>query len=521
MERLRHESLPLWLHQVLEGARCAFVAMGRHGIIRTVMAPSRHLLAVDPAAAAGRPLSSLLTLLDPETRSELKIPTPRAFLRDPTPRHFTRSILVNASGREFVVDAILSPILGDKGRLEGSVLMLQDVGLTVAHERITLDRKMIDAVGSLASSMAHDFGNYLGIISGHASSIAENLIPQTHAHEEALRILTTANQAGDLTKRLLNLAKTSHPEQSAPTGEVNLAEIVADAITVTQNGRSQPAVNFNLRNIHRMQAVQAEPSQLLDCLVNLIQNAQDAIRDGGTITIEAAEKRDNGRRYVSLRVSDTGCGIPREHLGRIFEPFFSTKKSSSALGLGLTVVRNTVEWWGGQVKVRSRPGHGATFTLLLPRAKTQRRHPRKPQPSSGTETILVADDSPSVLAECAAILDAEGYRVLAASSGEECIALYRQNAGAVNLTIIDAVLPGQSAKNALQEILKLDPTAPVIMASGFSRDYVRTHLQVGAWGFIQKPFDAPQLVSAVRRSLDQKRVDRDAASRERRKDTPS
>jgi CheY-like chemotaxis protein len=267
-----------------------------------------------------------------------------------------------------------------------------------------------------------------------------------------------------------------------------------------------------------MQTVQAEPNQLLDCLINLFRNAIDAMPNGGTITIDASEKSENGKRFVILRISDTGSGIPRKYIDRIFEPLFSTKNSGSGIGMGLTVVKNAVESWGGQVKVRSRPGEGATFRIFLPKAKAKPFRRKKPALAMGGETVLVTDDKQDVLAEAAQTLERAGYSVMTATNADECVSLYREHSGKIHLTIVDAVMPGKNGKDVLQEILKLDPTASVIMTSGFSKDYVRSYLQVGAWGFVQKPFDTGQLLSVVRRTLDQRQATATTSNNRHRKE---
>ncbi|MDI6775169.1 MAG: response regulator [Verrucomicrobiota bacterium] len=513
-----HDSHARWLYQVLNSMRCGILATDRRGAVQMMTACARSMLGVTDEQGIGKPVASIVRLRDPDTGADLKIPTPRAFARKRTARSFDRAALVNRLGRKLLVDAVLSPIEAARRRIGGAVLVIQDVGAAAARDRIVLDRKMINAIGNLAGSMARDFGNYLGVISGHASDVADNLIPQTHAHKEALNILAACNNACDLTKRLLHLARASEAKDPSQTTEVDLAEIVGDAVSITSGAPSQAHVSFNIRHLDRMQVVRAEPSLLLDCLINLFQNAKEAMPQGGTIAIEVSETTGNGRRFLALRVSDTGFGIPREHLGRVFDPFFSTKKSSVALGLGLTLTKNAVEFWGGRVKVRSRPGRGATFTLLLPQARSKALKGAAPVPA-GTETLLFADDNPETLAECVLALENEGYRVFAARNGDECVALHHQHSAGIHLSIVDAVMPGRSGKDVLQEILKQDPTAAVVVTSGFSRDYVRGALQVGAWSFIQKPFDAPQLLSLVRRALDQRAAEPETTTRKLRKES--
>ncbi len=477
--------------------------MDRRGLVQILTAEAGHLLGITREQGIGKPLASLVRLVQPESGAPLKIPTPHAFARKRTPRTFERCLLHNRLGRKFLVHAVLSPVETDTRRIGGAVLLLQDVSAAAARERIILDRKMIIAIANLAGSMAGDYDRYLERISDYATSLTDSLLPQSPAHEDALKILQAARGARDLTRRLLTLAKVGKTQDPHTVEDVDLAEIIGDAISLTQGGPSrQPQVRFNLRHLDRLQRVRAEPSLLLDCLLHLFQNAKEAMPNGGVITLDILPATANRGRLLALRVSDTGCGIPREHLPRVFDPFFSTKKTTSALGLGLTLTRNIVELWGGHIKIHSRVGKGTTVTLLLPAAAIPPVSPRARK--SATGLIVVADDHSETVAQCTAALEAEGYRVMAARTASECAAACRQHGREMVVGILDALMLVVGDRSLFHEIIRLIPSAAIILTSGFPRDYIRSLVPVGGWSFLQKPFDAAQLVGVVRRSLDQR-----------------
>jgi CheY-like chemotaxis protein len=263
-------------------------------------------------------------------------------------------------------------------------------------------------------------------------------------------------------------------------------------------------IDLKIRNPGQMPHVMADASQLLDCLMNLLVNSVESMSAGGTITIDTVIKIDGNRDFVVLRVRDTGHGMTKEVMERMYEPFFTTKEPGSALGLGLTVVQSSVRQWKGYIKARSQPEHGASFRVFIPRARMRVAKDTRKSVRVGGETILLVDDDEKMLAEMRSILQDAGYRVFAANSGEECISLYRRHMTEINLSIIDVVMPGKDGKEVLGRILEIDPMALAIMTSGFSRDYVRTYLERGAWGFVQKPYEERHLLSVVRSVLDQK-----------------
>jgi CheY-like chemotaxis protein len=246
---------------------------------------------------------------------------------------------------------------------------------------------------------------------------------------------------------------------------------------------------------------------LLVLLTHLLLNAADTMPGGGAITLDISETTESGRHFVVLRIRDTGRGMDKELLGRVLHPFFTARKTlASAHGLGLSVAQTAIHGWGGRIDIRSHPGHGTRLRLLLPRADvTPAKEPKaKPPEEAGGETILFVDDDAELVATMKTALREAGYRVLDATSGDNSIAIYTKQADQINLCIVDVVMPETDGKRVLEEILRIDPTAAIIMSSGFSREYVRGYLDRGAWAFIQKPYDRTQLLTVIRRVLDQK-----------------
>ena len=368
------------------------------------------------------------------------------------------------------------------------------------------DRQQIELMAGMADSIAHDFSNSVGIIAGHAASIADHLIPNTRAHEEALAILDATKQARGLIKRLLSFARSGRGSREQLIEPVALHAVVEDAIAIARDAFAGDRVEFTVKSLQTVPQVEVDSGQFLELLLNLFRNAVDAMPAGGLITIDASQSTVNKADYVILRIRDNGVGMSPEVRQRIFEPFFSTKSERTGLGLGLTVVRSVVESWGGLLKVRSSPGHGSSFRMFLRRVAAPPAELLPAITPPEAHTILVIDDDATCLEEIEMILKGEGYETITARGGEEGLNLFAKHAARIDLLVIDVVMPGKDGKQVLSAILEADPAAQIILTSGFSRDYVRTYMESGAWGFIQKPVETQRLVGTVRKMLGQFRT---------------
>jgi len=254
-------------------------------------------------------------------------------------------------------------------------------------------------------------------------------------------------------------------------------------------------------------------------VINLAVNARDAMSGGGELWIEldeatfdetAARRHPGGRpgSFIRLSVRDTGSGIAEDHLPHIFEPFFTTKEVGKGTGLGLATVQGIVEQHHGWIEVQSHPGAGTTFWIHLPSLHEGAALPDDLRDTSGVcggaGLILVVEDEPAVRTLATRILETQGYRVQAASSGAEALELWRQQAGAFDVLLTDMIMPGGISGGQLAERLRTDkPGLRVIYMSGYSGDTASRGLVLHEGvNFLQKPFDPTHLTRAVRNCLD-------------------
>jgi two-component system, cell cycle sensor histidine kinase and response regulator CckA len=304
-------------------------------------------------------------------------------------------------------------------------------------------------------------------------------------------------------------------QQSLQPRILNITDVLAELSHLL---RRLIGENIELKVVHGrdLGLVKVDQGQLEQVIINLAVNARDAMIGGGTLTIRTANvaQATPVRRghevmppgdYVQIEVRDTGVGIPRENLERIFEPFFSTKEVGSGTGLGLSTVYGIVKQSGGYVLVQSEPQHGTAFHIYLPRAEgVAEKHAPTVAPAAlgGTETVLLVEDEDSVRQLVRDTLAAKGYQVVEAENGETGMAAAARHQGRIDLIITDVVMPGMGGRELVKQLAILRPETRVLYLSGYTEDSILSEgtIERGA-AFLQKPFTLQNLSRKVREVL--------------------
>ncbi len=485
-----------WAPKALKNMSDAVITADNKGCITLANPAASKLLDKPIAELIGKSLRQNIELVDMHSRNSIQLPTQRVFRKNFSPRIFAQADLVSDNGRNIPVEAILSPVRGFRGSVAGEVFVLRDRSKQVASDQFFLMNNKIEALGSLAGSIARAFNNWIGLITSKASSIADNLTPRTQAHNDAIAILETSKKANALSRRLLSIANASDRRLPEELDTVSLRKALNETLTIIKPEFDKRGIEIDIKNLERFPFVKAEGAQLTDCLVNILLNAAEAMPDsGGKVIVDAAEKKLDHTEYCVLRIRDNGNGMPSEVLQRAFEPFFTTKDTNRSTGLGLTIVQGSIQAWNGHVKIRSRTGQGTSVRLFIQKGKPE----TEVDQNSGRPTAFIADDKEDILTLATDTLENMGYRIMSAASGRESIETVRKHKGEIDLFLIDVFMPEKNGKDVLEAIFAADPTAKVIMMSGFSKDYVRAYLSRGVWGYLQKPFDEEKLSNAIYR----------------------
>jgi CheY-like chemotaxis protein len=373
----------------------------------------------------------------------------------------------------------------------------------------------MEAVGTLAGGVAHDFNNMLGVILGHAEMALESLAPAQPIVDSLQTILNTARRSADLTRQLLAFAR----RQTIAPRVLDLNETIKEMIKMLGRLLGEDIELIWLPEPGAC-PIKMDPSQIDQILANLCINARDAISGVGRITIEThlinldkVSCTDHPEylpgEYVLLSVSDNGCGIDKETMDKIFEPFFTTKKVGKGIGLGLSTVYGIVKQNNAFIKVSSEPGQDTTFKIYLPRQMAADEEMWQEIPvarvAGGNETVLLVEDDPMLLEMTKLMLGTLGYRVLAASTPSEAIFLTKKHGTEIQLLITDVILPEMNSRELRQKLTSLLPAVKVLFISDYTGDVIaRQGVLVDGTNFMQKPFSKEALATKVRSLLDSK-----------------
>jgi PAS domain S-box-containing protein len=412
----------------------------------------------------------------------------------------------NEGGKIIHVYNVITPIRQD-GAVRGIMGMNMDITDRKNLEQQLLQSQKLESLGTLAGGIAHDFNNILGIIVGHASLLKEVTGNPAKLSRSAAAIEKAAIRGAALVRQILTFARKT----SVVTEPVNLNEIASELGRMIEETFPR-SIAITLDLAPDLPPVDGDRTQLHQTLLNLCVNARDAMPSGGSLSITTQRVRNRGREedggwFARLTVADTGSGMDETTRRRIFEPFFTTKEPGSGTGLGLSVVYGIVQSHGGFISVDSAPGEGTKFTLDFPLPHSAAVHGpatrvAEASRTGGTETLLVVEDEEMLCELLKASLDALGYTVITASSGDQALSIYESLGEEIALVISDLGLPGMSGRDLFLKIRALRPEARVVVATGYLDPGTRTELlALGANGFIQKPYLPDEVALAIRAAL--------------------
>jgi two-component system, cell cycle sensor histidine kinase and response regulator CckA len=377
----------------------------------------------------------------------------------------------------------------------------------------------MQAVGQLAGGVAHDFNNLLTAMIGFCDLLLQRHKPGDQSFNDIMQIKQNGNRAANLVRQLLAFSR----QQTLQPKVLNLVDVLSE---LTNLMRRLIGSEIKLDMIHGRDVglVKADEGQLEQVIVNLIVNARDAMPQGGEITIHTRSLKldkplHRGQdeippgEYIEVEIADTGSGIPKENLSRIFEPFFSTKEVGSGTGLGLSTVYGIMRQTGGFITVESVINKGTTFTIYFPAYKPKDNvvdvkandlRDDKPGPDlTGVGTVLLVEDEDAVRVFSARALRNKGYNVLEARSGEEALVVLEKEGGdKIDLTVTDVVMPQMDGPTLYKHIRERWPNMKVVFVSGYTEDRLREQFKSGeVIYFLPKPFTLKQLAGKVKEVL--------------------
>ncbi|HKQ59192.1 MAG TPA: PAS domain S-box protein [Candidatus Eisenbacteria bacterium] len=429
------------------------------------------------------------------------------FQRAMAGEEFTERVQVG----EISFETWYAPIRDAEGRPRGVIGVSNDISQQRRLEDQLRQAQKMEAIGRLAGGVAHDFNNLLAAIMGHGELMLRRVEATNPLHRHAEAIQKAATRGALLTRQLLAFSRKEVLAQRNLDLHLLVAEM-EEMLRRLIGEHIELIIVLGDRPVH----VLGDRGQLEQVVMNLAVNARDAMADGGVLTIEVASVDRPGEPgasnprsgpFVTIAVTDTGCGMDEATAARIFEPFFTTKGQGKGTGLGLSTVYGIIEQAGGWIDVASRPGTGTTFTVYLKRLEPKAGpHGTEGAPQvsvRGSETILLVEDEPAVRAMAGEALEAQGYTVLEARHGVEALAVAQKHSGPLDLLITDVVMPQMGGGELAQRLVAERPGLRVVFMSGYTDDAViRQGVSEATSAFLQKPFAIGALARKVREVLD-------------------
>ncbi|MDD5758205.1 MAG: response regulator [Desulfobulbaceae bacterium] len=407
----------------------------------------------------------------------------------------------------------VSPVFDPAGRMVSFVHFSKDITAQKELGNRLIQAQKLEAIGTLAGGIAHDFNNILTPILGYAEMAKDNVPPGSPVGDNIDQVITAALRARDLVQQILCFSRQKEQQRIPLAPHI----IIKEAVKLLR--ASIPATIEIRQDIVDSGMILADATQIHQVVMNLCTNAYHAMREKGgvlAVVLQPCQVRNDDPKvnefvlapgdYVMFEVSDTGAGMDKLTMAKIFDPYFTTKKQGEGTGLGLSVVHGIVQECGGHITVYSEPGRGATFRVYLPKitsAQLFEPHAASEPLPHGTESILVVDDDQAIVDLDTRILEGLGYRVTGLTVSKEALQRFQAAPRDFDLVLTDMTMPGLTGLALSMRINAIRPGMPIILCTGFSElidgDKAKA---IGIQGFLKKPILRQELAETVRAALD-------------------
>ncbi len=423
----------------------------------------------------------------------------------------TRSV---RDGRPVELEVTLSPAKDASGAVIGGLITEKDVTRENALQNQVRQAQKMEALGTLAGGITHDFNNILGSIILNTELALLDLDSTNPARRPLPLVLQAANRGKDLVKQIITFSRQRTWEKRP----VEIAPVIQEGLRFFQTALPKD-VQIQETIDAGSGVVLADPSHINQVLVNLCQNAILAMPDGGRLEVVLAPvevdevisyQNPNLKPgpYARLTISDTGCGMTREIQAHIFEPFFTTRPKGAGSGLGLAVVHGIVRTYDGEITVASELGRGSTFNVYFPRLEAEGLTAgidKEDRPQTGEERVLLVEDEQAQRQSLKSGLGRLGYKVTARADGRSALAAFKKDPAAFDIVITDQIMFRMTGLELASAITAIRPDLPVILCTGFSEKVTNESISgSGMRGLMMKPFTLLEITRLIRKVLDGK-----------------
>ena len=438
-----------------------------------------------------------------------------------------RGRLINRrkSGERFCKDMTISPVRDESGAVVNYVAVSRDISHEVNLENQLRQAQKVEAIGTLAGGIAHDFNNILQAVLGFNDLILETCEPGSETHECATEIRDAGRRAVDLVRQILSFSRQTEQRRSP----ILLQPVIKECLKLMR--RALPTTVAMVQDIDaECGAVQADPTQIHQVIMNLCANAWHAMREqGGALEVtycavgpqprlSAELLHESQRHYARLSVRDNGVGMTRDILERLYDPYFTTKIPGEGTGLGLATVQGIVTAHEGEIIVESEPGAGSVFHIYLPicpePAVGEEDPPDDHAALRGREQVLFVDDEETIVHLGCMALERFGYRVTGCSGSLEALMVFRNEPTRFDVVVTDLTMPTMRGDELARVFLQIRPELPIIICTGYSEVVdEETAKAIGVRSYVMKPMVGTELARAIREACGGKRGHRPGGRR--------
>jgi len=497
----REAELAVTLASMSEGV----VTIDAGGRVLFVNRAAAEMAQWNASEVVGRRVGEVCILRNATTGAEVTLPVTDVLDRGLSADIPAQTLMKGREDSMRLIEGRLVPVANVSSKRIGAVLVFRDITERHRMEETLQNAAKMESVGILAGGIAHDFNNILTAILSNLTLLQLDLGERPEQAALLNEAVLAAKRAAELTLQLLTFAKGGDPVRTA----VHLLEVVREAATFSQRG-SGVRTEFNMPD--DLWAADVDKAQISQVIQNLVINATQAMPNGGTLRITASNERVLAGAhpvlaegaYVRITVADTGAGIAPEHLGKIFDPYFTTKLHGH--GLGLATVFSIIRRHQGHIEVSSVIGEGTKFTIWLPAAKVSIAKQSPPKVFSAGASkgrVLFMDDEEPILKMAEKLMRRMGFEVESVVDGQAAVDRYRkakEEGRPFTVVVMDLTIPGgMGGKEAISVLRQIDPKVKAIVSSGYSSDLAMSDFRKhGFRGMVAKPYDISELSSVIK-----------------------
>ncbi|MFC1569369.1 response regulator [bacterium] len=510
-----------WVSTTLKSIGDAVITTDMNGSIVSINPSAEKLTGWSQEEAMGQDINKVFQIINDNNRKRVDNPV-ETVLNTGEPISLTNTLLIAKNGKKIPIDNNAAPIRDDHSNLNGVVLVFRDIAEKKQMEEQLRQACKMDAIGTLAGGVAHDFNNILTAIRGNAELILPDIKQQSSLYQFIQEIQDSADQAADLTRKLL-LFSCNKPMSF----EILDLNVVIENMTNMIRRSIGEDVRINKDLLPDLSSIKADKGTLEQILVNLSMNARDAMPEGGTLTIETKHvtiseiqsSQSNEARsgdFVCLSITDTGVGMNKKILERIFEPFFTTKTHGKGTGLGLAVIYGIVKEHNGWIEVSSKPTMGTTINIFLqavsknPDDVIQNELPIQSLKGNG-ERILFVEDEIKVRTFMEKALIKSNFVTFATADAKEAKEIFDKENGNFDLVFSDVELPGESGVELVEKLLIKNPNIHILLTSGYPEYSSKwSDIQKKEYPFLEKPYTLVTLLQKIRMAMNNNNMNKSA-----------